>query len=76
MAGNTVGTVRKMLQDLPEDMEFVIEDSMGNQYEPYQCGLARCLKTGPRAGSYVFDGEDEEANLGAYDSANFMLRCG
>jgi len=76
MAGNTVGTVRKMLQDLPEDMEFVIEDTMGNQYEPYQCGIARRLNCGPRAGSYVFDGEDEEANLEAYDSANFMLRCG
>jgi hypothetical protein len=75
MMSNTVGAVRMMLKDLPDDMEIVVEDSKGHQYDPCQCGLSRVLVVGPRAGSYVFDGEAEEKVLGSYDDACFMLRC-
>lgn len=72
---NTVGTLRMMLKDLPDDMEIVVEDPMGNQYDPCQCGLSRVLVIGSRSGSYVFDGEAEENVLGSYSEACFMFRC-
>ena len=73
--GNTVGVVRMMLQNLPEDTEIIIEDAQGNQLEPYQCGIARKVKKGNRAKSFVFDGTEEETNLETYHTARFMFKC-
>jgi hypothetical protein len=76
--GNTIGSLKLMVQNLPDDMPIVIEDANnGYQYSPFQMGLAACLNAGSngRHGSYAFDGEDEEANFDA-DKRAFMFRCG
>ena len=77
--GTTVGDVRKMIQDLPENAEFVIEVPSGSQYEPYMCGIARRVfsngKYHEKTGMYVFDGEVDEAILESYDKACFLFRC-
>lgn len=71
MNGITIGTLRLMTKDLPEDTEILIENTNGSQYLPYQCGLARKYIPSKK---YVFDGSAPEELLEPYDNVRFMLK--
>jgi len=68
----TVGVLREMLQNLPDTMEIVIEDPVGNQGDCAAscCGVAKVLSyRHERCGSYVplqFIGENND-----YSPADF-----
>jgi len=42
---DTVGDLRKALEDVPDDMELVVGID-GNQHGVYGCGLAKCGNDG------------------------------
>ena len=65
----TIGTIREMIKDLPDDREVIISTG-GVQKKAYMCGLAR-KAVGSQ--SYAMDGEFDEEGLDN-DTYTLMLR--